>query len=64
MEGEPRTGRMPHIVYGDALAALDAELAAQIERLQEKRRVIAELRERSLDPDVPPRVRPPPCAPS
>lgn len=42
----------------DVLAALDAELAAQIERLQERRRVIAELRERSIDPDVPPAFGP------
>ena len=38
----------------DALAALDAELAERIEHLQEQRRIIAELRERSISPDVPP----------
>ena len=38
----------------DALADLDRELAAQIEHLQRKRRIIAELRERAIDPDVPP----------
>ena len=38
----------------DALAALDAELAERIEQLQEQRRVIADLRARTIDPDVPP----------
>ena len=38
----------------ETLADLDRELAAQIERLQQQRRVIAELRERAIDPDVPP----------
>ncbi|MDO4442684.1 MAG: MerR family transcriptional regulator [Slackia sp.] len=38
----------------DALAVLDEELAVQIERLQEQRRIIADLRERAIDPDVPP----------
>lgn len=38
----------------DVLAALDAELAERIEQLQEQRRVIADLREHAIDPDVPP----------
>ena len=38
----------------EVLAALDAELAERITRLQEKRRVVAELRARCVDPDVPP----------
>ena len=38
----------------EALAALDAELAERIEHLQEQRRIIAELRKRSIAPDVPP----------
>lgn len=38
----------------EVLAALDAELAERIARLQDKRRVVAELRARSVDPDVPP----------
>ena len=38
----------------EALDALDAELAERIEHLQEQRRIIAELRERSISPDAPP----------
>lgn len=38
----------------DALVALGAELAERIEQLQEQRRVIADLRARAIDPDVPP----------
>ncbi len=37
----------------EALAALDAELAAQIERLQEQRRTIAQLQAEQLDPSLP-----------
>lgn len=44
----------PEPGFAEVLAALDADLVARIERLQEQRRVIAELRERSIDPDVPP----------
>lgn len=39
----------------DALDQLDEELEAQIERLQEQRRVVAQLREEQLDPALPPR---------
>lgn len=64
--GEPQDDAAPAVsgaaasgsASADVLAALDAELAAQIERLQEQRRVIAELRERSIDPDVPPAFGP------
>lgn len=48
----------PEPGFAEVLAALDADLAARIERLQEQRRVIAELRERSIDPDVPPAYGP------
>lgn len=37
----------------DALEELDRELALEIERLQEQRRTIAELRAEHLDPDLP-----------
>lgn len=64
--GEPQDDAAPAVsgaaasgsASADVLAALDAELAAQIERLQEQRRVIAELCERSIDPDVPPAFGP------
>ena len=38
-----------------SLDALDADLAARIEELQEQRRVIAQLKRERLDPDLPPR---------
>ena len=64
--GEPQDDAAPAVsgaaasgsASADVLAALDTELAAQIERLQEQRRVIAELRERWIDPDVPPAFGP------
>lgn len=40
--------------FVETLDVLDAELAQEIERLQEKRRTLAMLRERNLDPDIPP----------
>lgn len=39
----------------DALEQLDRELAMQIERLQEQRRIVAQLHEEALDPALPPR---------
>lgn len=50
LEGE---GADEDLSFTEALDALDAELTQEIERLQEKRRVLAMLRERNLDPDVP-----------
>lgn len=38
-----------------SLDALDADLAARIEELQEQRRTIAQLKRERLDPDLPPR---------
>lgn len=48
----------PEPGFTEVLAALDADLAVRIERLQEQRRVIAELRECSIEPDVPPAYGP------
>ena len=38
----------------DTLAALDAELAEEAKRIEEQRRIIAQLKEAGSDPDVPP----------
>lgn len=43
----------PHASATGALDELDRELALQIEHLQEQRRIIAELREAQIDPDLP-----------
>lgn len=43
----------PESTIGSSLDELDAELAAQIERLEEQRRTIALLKRERLDPDLP-----------
>lgn len=49
--GSTTTGTAPSPM--SALEELDCELALEIERLQEQRRTIAELRAENLDPDLP-----------